>query len=293
MIAPRTITDLLSARWFVFLLLLSARQAAADDGGDLPSQLSHYPLNKQHSQQWRLPDRLNEISGLALGADGRLFAVADEMAIIYELDYDEGRIIKAFAFGQKTVRGDFEGIALLRGRIYLTTSDGEIYVGPEGEDGERVAFESFETGIGRQCEIEGLAQLPEEHSLLLVCKRVRRGSELNRLAVFTWSATDQSVLGPSIELPEREIFRKLRVDRINPSGIVADPESGHLLILAARQHALVELSRDGRLIDATTLPLESRHRQAEGIEIGEDGKLLIADEGGSHKARLAVYLQDE
>ena len=37
--------------------------------------------------QWKLPGRLREISGLALTSDERLFAVADEKAIVYELDY--------------------------------------------------------------------------------------------------------------------------------------------------------------------------------------------------------------
>jgi hypothetical protein len=35
-----------------------------------------------------------------------------------------------------------------------------------------------------------------------------------------------------------------------------------------------------------------RHRQAEGIEITRDGRLLIADEGGRGRARLAVYRLD-
>lgn len=255
--------------------------------------LAQYPLTDKYAEQWRLPDRLNEISGLALSPDGRLFAVADERAIIYELDYDEGRIIKAFAFGDSPQRGDFEGIAVLRDRIYLVTSDGDIYAGAEGADGEGVSFESFRTAIGARCEIEGLAQLPDEDSLLLACKRIPRGSDLRRLHIFTWSATAKELQADSIELPERDILRKLQVDRINPSGITMDPRSGNLLIVAARQRALVELSRDGQLIDARNLPTGNRHRQAEGIEIGADGRLLIADEGGNHKARLAVYVPGE
>jgi len=271
------------------LLALAALIAA----GAADGVLSQYPLTKKYSNQWRLPDRLNEISGLALSPDGRLFGVADEFAIIYELDYDEGRIIKAFAFGDAPVRGDFEGIAILHDRFYLTTSDGDIYAGPEGSDGERVPFESFSTGIGERCEIEGLTGLPDEDSLLLVCKRIRRGSDLRRLQLYTWSATEKKLQDDSIELPERDILRKLRVDRFNPSGITTDPRTGNLLIIAARQHALVELTRNGELIDARELPLAGRHRQAEGIEISADGKLLIADEGGSHKARLAVYERSE
>jgi uncharacterized protein YjiK len=62
-------------------------------------------------------------------------------------------------------------------------------------------------------------------------------------------------------------------------------------MVASRQQALIELTEDGDLVSARNMPLTNRHRQAEGIELTSDGRLLIADEGGTHKARLAVYFQ--
>ena len=59
--------------------------------------------------------------------------------------------------GRPVPRDDFEGIAYLDGVIYLVTSAGLIYVTTEGDDGERVDFEIYRTGLGRYCEIEGLA----------------------------------------------------------------------------------------------------------------------------------------
>ena len=48
-------------------------------------------------RQWKLPGKLREISGLALTSDERLLAVTDESAIVYEIDYENGRLVKAFA----------------------------------------------------------------------------------------------------------------------------------------------------------------------------------------------------
>ncbi|MGH8222422.1 MAG: SdiA-regulated domain-containing protein, partial [Woeseiaceae bacterium] len=79
-------------------------------------------------------------------------------------------------------------------------------------------------------------------------------------------------------------------DRLNPSGIAVEARSGHLLIVAAGQYAVIELTREGRFVDARRLPQSTRHRQAEGIEVTTDGRLLLADEGGTHKGRLATYL---
>ena len=79
------------------------------------------------------------------------------------------------------------------------------------------------------------------------------------------------------------------MDRFNPSGIAVAAADGRLLIVASRQRALVEVSATGELIAAKELPLTNRHRQAEGIEVTDDARLLVSDEGGNHKARLAVY----
>lgn len=76
---------------------------------------------------------------------------------------------------------------------------------------------------------------------------------------------------------------------VNPSGIAIEAESGRHIMVAARQRSIFQLSGDGKLLDAIILPKKKHHPQAEGIEITSDGRLLIADEGGDGKARLAVY----
>jgi len=273
---------------FVFVLhsgLLLSTSASAQQG-----VLSLHPLTADYSQQWKLPGRLDEISGLALSPGGRLFAVDDERAVIYELDYEDGNIIKAFGFGNPVERGDFEGIAFLDDHLWLTTSDGEIYAGREGRDGELVAFRRWSTNLGRQCEIEGLGQDTESRTLLLVCKQLRKKSTLAAVSVFTWSADDAVLVeGGTLKLPVAQILRAIGSDRFNPSGIAVAGQGSSLLIVASRQQAVAEISASGQLIYATRLPLHKRHRQAEGIEVTSALKLLISDEGGKHKARLAVY----
>jgi len=243
--------------------------------------------------QWRLPDRLNEISGLAVTQDGRLLAVDDEVAIVYELDFDDGHLVKAFALGNPVVKGDFEGIAVADDLIYLTTSSGRVYVSAEGADGQRVTFSKFDTGLGDHCDIEGLVQGADNTRLYFLCKKVRKKSNISGLVLFSWDIAGRQIRpDESVVLPEREIMQHLRIDRINPSGVTIDRHTGNRIIVASRQQALVEIAPDGQFVDARSFPLAVRHRQAEGIELAIDGRLLIADEGGTHKARLAVYRQD-
>lgn len=258
----------------------------------MPSVLKQYSLDAELMMQWKLPDKLNEISGLATTSDGRLLAVDDEKAVIYEIDHEEGRIVKKFALGKPTVKGDFEGIAVADELVYVTTSEGRVFVSAEGADGQRVTFDNFDTGIGAYCEIEGLVQSTDNSRLYFLCKKARTKSGVRGLTLFAWDIAGRQLQpDESVLLPERQIMQRLRIDRFSPSGVTIDRESGNRIVVASRQRVLVELTPDGKLVNARHLPV-SRHRQAEGIELVIDDKLVIADEGGTHKARLAVYPRD-
>ena len=252
------------------------------------SELARYPLDGASMQQWRLPGRLREISGLALDADERLFAVDDESAVIYELDYESGRLKKAFALGDPVLRGDFEGIAIVAERFWLVSSDGDLYEAWEGADGEQVDYARHVTGLGRRCEVEGLAVDASGGRLLIACKEARDRS--GEIGIHAWSIADGALdEAASLRLPLGAIMRAIGQTRFNPSGIELARDSGNLLVVAARQRAIAEVAADGSLVAARLLPLAQRHRQPEGIALARDGRLLIADEGGSHKARLAIY----
>jgi uncharacterized protein YjiK len=271
------------------LLSLIAACSLADDSMPL-AELGEFVLDADSLRQWKLPKILKEISGLALTPDDRLFAVNDEQAVIYELDYQEGGIKKTFALGRPVPRDDFEGIAYLDGVIYLVTSGGLIYVTTEGDDGERVDFEIYRTGLGRYCEIEGLAEDVESNILLMACKKARKKKYGGRFSIFSWSASEHRVLHDfEIMIPEDEIADRIGKKHVRPSAIVIHPETADIYGVAGPQRAIFQLTPTGELIDAIILPLADRHRQPEGIEITRDGKLLIADEGGDKKARLGVY----
>ncbi len=268
----------------VMVCLFACGCNPADD----PGRLSQLAMTDGTVQQWRLPTRLKEISGLALSPDGRLFAVTDEMAVVYEINYADGKRVRAFGLHDPPLPGDFEGIAWLRDRVYLTTSDGILYSAPEAKDGEQVEATRVDTGLGKLCEIEGLAEESQSGHLFFVCKDGVAGDKHPDLRVFEWSVADQRVVG-SIALPLADIRRALDTKNFNPSGIVLDRANKRFLIVSARPRALVELSLDGQLIAARRFSQSRRHRQPEGVELTSSGKLLIADEGGDGKARLAVY----
>ncbi len=239
--------------------------------------------------RWNLPKRLDEISGLALSADERLFAHDDERAVIYEIDWHRGRVSKAFALGDPSIKGDFEGIAIAGHDFYLVTSDGVLYRAAEGDDGAHVVYERIDTGTGRRCEIEGLTYDARRALLLLGCKAPREASMQGRVSVLAWAPERRAIdEQASFSVPEKPFAAALEATHFNPSSVEISRDGTHLYLLAGKQRALAEVDLNGGLMAVTPLPAK-QHRQPEGLAIGPERETIIADEAGGGRATLAIY----
>lgn len=246
-------------------------------------------VSSHEASGWKLPRQLSEISGLAVTGDGRVLAHGDENGIIYELDPSAGKIVKAFALGDVTVRADFEGIALAGGKVYLVTGDGVIYEAPEGGDGERVLFNTYGTGVGRQCEVEGLAYEKSTGDLLLACKAARIPELADYLAVFRWNIETRALSPtPALLVPLDQIHALSGVRSLHPSGIEVLAGSGNYLLVAAQEQLILELTSGGDVVAVRELTPDL-HVQPEGVTMLPGGILLIADEGGRGPGRLTLY----
>lgn len=253
----------------------------------MPPLAERYDL-EHRAARFELPNRLNEISGLAFSQDGRLFAHGDERGIVYEIDPETGDVDHGFALGSPSapVPGDFEGIARVGDRWFLVSSRGLLYEFARVAEGEASPVRVTNTGVGNSCEIEGLTWEPASNSLLLACKTIAPKADEFRIHRLPIDPTDP------VPPPLRVTFDALvpfgLKHGLHPSGIDVDPRTGTLVLVAAREEAIVELSPDGRVLSAVELS-KNRHRQTEGVAFGPDGRLYLSDEGGGHRARLTVY----
>ncbi len=253
------------------------------------SVLARYSLDAERRVQWGLPNRLKEISGLAVTSTDRLFAHNDERAVIYEIDVLEQRIAKEFGMGDPVVRGDFEGLFILEDRFFLVTSDGVLFESFEGEDEERLDYNMYITGAGRLCEVEGLAANVERTHLLLVCKTPRARGLRSWVTLLPWSVAERRLVpAEAIRFPLKAFADVVKGDEYSPSGLSQAPGSDHFLLVAAGQNAIAEVSLDGRLLGIASLD-KGRHQQTEGVAFLSDGTLILADEGTGQRGRLTFY----
>lgn len=269
----------------------TATASADHDSASVPAtrQLSTSVLDRYDFQtrtnHFELPGRLDEISGLAMTPDGRLFAHDDERGRVYLIDPASGDVGPSFDLGSPTVPGDFEGIAVIDERFFLVTSFGFLYEFREGADGASIGYRVTDTGVGAGCEVEGLDYDAAEDELLLACKTTSREPDVivvHRLPVDPTRDRPAPLRVQKADLPSHGLDAEF-----DPSAIAVDPE-GTILLLSGRHEALVEIDRSGSVLAAKALS-RRRHPQPEGLAIGADGTLYISDEAAGGDAQLTVY----
>lgn len=239
---------------------------------------------------YKLPSGLTEVSGLALAGPDSVFAHDDTHAIIYEIRLRDGRMQRAFALGDPTIEGDFEGIDAVGGKVFLISSDGVIYAATPGKNGERVPFDIYDSGVGKNCEVEGLSNSPEPGNLLILCKRLRVEEDQPKLEIYQWRiGAERAGDKPWLSVPYDQLLEERQWSEFGPSALEWDPVAGHFFVASAHNRLLLVLDRQGRLIKQ--LPFnQSRHPKVEGITITPDRRMAIADEGSrARNGQLTIF----
>ena len=287
-------TDL--ARWAVVALCTTPLSLTG-------STLAHYQFDEPPAWHVDLSRELDEISGLAFSPDGRLFAHGDERGIIWQLDPRSGLILKRFALavgpgmqpfmGKRprpdVVTGDFEDIQIVGERFFLLSSNGVLVEFREGQDGARVPYRAFDTGLAQSCEFEGLTYDASTHSLLLLCKHAYLRAWRRQIVVLGWSVdTGRLDPQPRLRMPESRVARVTQIDEFHGSAIALAPKSGALILVAGPQRRIIEISPTGELVAGRVLK-PKLHRQPEGLAFTTDRTLLISDEAAGARATLTAY----
>ena len=239
--------------------------------------------------RWVLPPMLAEISGLALTPDQRLLAHNDESGRIFEVDYRRGVVVKAFSLGPQLPRDDFEAIDIVGERIFLLASTGAIYEFKEGTAGSQVVYERHDTGLGQDCEFEGLAYDSTANALVMGCKNILTKGVKDIVLLYRFQL--DSTVTPrvhQIRIPVERVVGSTQWKRFTPSDITVDPASGDYVIISAQEKGLLRITSAGEVVWARPLP--PGHEMAEGVAITQDSLLIVSDESASKSLPAAITL---
>ena len=269
------------------VLMLALMLAGGGCHAQPESAMKRYELDEP-GHRVGLPDPLREISGLAAGPDGRVFAHNDERGIVYRVDPMTGSILSWFHLGRTVVTEDFEGIAVTKSRMYMVTSAGVVYEFRQAGEGQRVEYRVHRTSLDRDNDVEGLCYDAASRTLLLACKGDPGKGYMDSRAVYAFSLKSMKLdAKPRFILDEKRLNDEARGEHFRPSGIERHPFTGTFFILAAEGESLAEVSPEGRIIAQHKLP-KDRHPQAEGITFLPNGDMVISDEG-KKAGSLTVY----
>lgn len=257
------------------------------------SSLSMYDIENENVKSIRLSDDLNEISGIAVTTDGRLFCQGDEDGDIFQIDPNTGTIIKKFYLGGNnltgSIKGDFEDISIVKDRFFLLESKGRLFEFTEGKEGEHVDYKEYKTVLNKENDVEGLCFDESTNSLLLACKGYPGEGYEKQKAVYSFSLETMTLNDkPRFLIPFKEIKKNTIENEFAPSGIARNPKTGTFFIIAAQGNTILELSKDGKILEQKSLP-ENLHKQPEGICFLLDNTLLISNEGKNKYAHIVKY----
>jgi hypothetical protein len=266
-------------------LVALAGVSAPQPAGRGRGALDDYDMRGSAAAQVQLPADLRELSGLATTADGRVVAHADERAIVYDLDARRGTAVRSLSLGAPPLRGDFEGVAVADGRLFLLTSDGWLYEARDWRGRATATYTRRDTGLGASCELEGLGYDPAERVLLVGCKRPRVRELRGLVTVFRWSVDRKTLGTPArVSVRERDLVRGTGAKGFRPSAVERHPRTGHYVLVAGPERVLAEITPAGAVVAARRLD-PRLHRQPEGLAFLGDSVLLVADEGGSERGQ--------
>jgi len=259
----------------LFLLTLWAPLSVAQDH---PPVLEGLDFENPAKTTWTLPKELKDISGLAMTPDGRLFATEEKRAIIHEINFIEGTIVKTFSFGRPPAKKDFEALAIAGKRFFLISEKGLLLEGREGFNGEGKVFNQHDTGFGKFCKTEGLAS--SEGKLFALCGKAEDKAYKGFLTILSWDiATKKADDGAFLQVPWGGENFPTDLGDFSPSGLEI-LANGNFLILSSDKKMLVELSASGEIIGHKFLNKKT-HDGPVGLAISANGKLIIADQGGT------------
>ena len=235
--------------------------------------------------RYGFPSYLREPSGLAYLDAGRVLTHDDNFSVLYLVNYLQGTPPERLRSPVPPMRGDFEGIAVLAGSIYLLTSHGTLLRIPLVEG---TTLELLITGVEGRCNFEGLAARSVQRDLILACKYIHDEVTADVVHLYRFDI-ERGVADPEPIVVDVAASRaKYRLRRIRPSGIEWIPGREHFLLLAGKERLLLELDNSYSVSDSVRLS-KRFHRQAEGITLDEVGRLILTDEADGRKATLAVY----
>jgi uncharacterized protein YjiK len=226
---------------------------------------------------WELPAALNEISGIGLLNDSIMVCQEDENGLLYLYNLSSSHVDKTIPFGKPN---DYEDLAIVGADVYVLQSNGTVL--QVANYLQNPVISKFKTALTGKNDTEGLCYDPTTKALLLTCKNNpdSAGAASNEKLIYTFNLQEKNISSNPFLVFEEPEFA--------PSALAIHPVSKTIFVLSSKKKRLIELSREGKLLNRYDLR-GSIFMQPEGLTFAGNGDLYISNEARAGKANILLF----
>lgn len=295
--------------FFLISILLACKQAEDFTSVIQQESIVENTADSTIAYNFDIPDTLfileadlDEISGLEYNSiNNQLISHNDEQGYVFELDIESGKILNKTKFGSK---GDYEGVAKVGDRIYITKHTGTVL---EYDPSTKIT-KDHKTPLSSRNDVEGLCLDKRNNQLLMACKgqslpkkKLKNEKCIYAFDLTTHTLNEQPVLTIKREdLKEwvesnykqdskKDLNKKIkRIEDFSPSGLSFNNDQGALYIISAKGSTLLIYDQELKLsslhfLNSKTIP------QPEGICFDNDNNLYISTEGQGFHGKIFKF----
>ncbi|MDN3668870.1 SdiA-regulated domain-containing protein [Echinicola jeungdonensis] len=236
-----------------------------------------------------LPMALDEISGLTIGPENRIWAIQDEAAIVYELNWPDNRVVRRSKYAKNM---DVEDILFVEKGLFALKSNGDIY---EIMDifSKEVDAKKHDFPFNGKRDMEALGYYDDDR-LILFCKKCNLDKDKNVASAFFFDLnSNQFSNAKDFKLTEKKIRELLNEERhykltVKPSAVAFNPVDRKYYVLSSVGKWLLVMDKFGDYEEVFRLN-PRLFKQAEGICFNQMGDMFISNEARDGNANILKF----
>jgi uncharacterized protein YjiK len=272
---------------YVLLILAIAAISCDSKTQDISEISTDCPYDLQRPDRvLKLPEVLNEISGISFLGEDQLAAVQDEKGTVFFISGITGKIEKEFTFGGN---GDYEDIALSKKGPIVLRSDGMLFSIDFSKQKANMV-KQIKTPLDDKNDSEGLYLFRGDTRIWIACKEEpgleKNNDELKaKRAIYSVDLmAPDSTFSVLNFIDEANIIKEAKKkfgdieDEFKPSALAMHPMDGKVYILSAKNRLVAIFNPDFSLKDVGRFK-EEHAEKAEGITFDNNGGMYISTEG--------------
>ena len=273
------------------IITISCANTYSDQSKDKTVPKSEKSSNEDYTivTTWKMPEILNEVSGISWISENIIACVEDEDGIIFIYDLKKEKVIQEIAFAGA---GDYEGIAVNGKDAYVMRSDGLIYEVSRFRESEPKTT-TFQTAFTASNNIETLTLDAKRNSLVITPKDRDRKDDFKGLYYIPLDSKTMDAK-PTVRINmDDKAFKDYQKKKVyhtfNPSDVAIHPATGDYYVLEGKNPKLAILDSDGTIEKVYKLDKDD-FAQPEGITFSPDGRLFISNEAGKDEATIVEVI---